>query len=73
MSVTNELDELIALHGNARDALNVTLAKLRHAQDVIAVLKEAAQQTVAVDVANVAPCKHTFDGLYCIHCGEALF
>ena len=35
---------------------------------------EAAQQTVAVDVANAATCKHIFDGgLYCIHCGEALF
>jgi len=45
MSVTNELDELIALHGNCRDALNVTLAKLRQAESEIAVLKEAAQQS----------------------------
>ena len=46
MNVTNELDELIALHGNARDALNVTLAKLRQAEGEIAVLKDAAQQGV---------------------------
>lgn len=46
MSVTNELDELIALHGNCRDALNVTLAKLRQAEGEIAVLKEVAQQSV---------------------------
>ena len=46
MSVTDELNELIALHGNARDALNVTLAKLRQAESEIAVLKEAAEQSV---------------------------
>jgi len=45
-----ELNELIVLHGNARDALNVTLAKLRQAQSEIAVLKEAAQQSVQADV-----------------------
>jgi len=49
MSVTDELNELIALHGNARDALNVTLAKLRQAESEIAVLKEAAQQLRASD------------------------
>ena len=46
MSVTEELNDLIALHGNCRDALNVTLAKLRQAQNEISVLKEAAQQSV---------------------------
>lgn len=38
------------------------------------IVTEAAQQPVAVDVANTEPCKHIFDGgLYCIYCGEALF
>ena len=51
MSVTDDLNELIALHGNCRDALNVTLAKLRMAQDTIAVLEEAAQPLRAVNFA----------------------
>jgi hypothetical protein len=50
MSITDELNELIALHGNCRDALNVTLAKLRQAQDEIATLKEAADGAEWVDV-----------------------
>lgn len=49
MNVTEELNQLIAEHGNERDALNVTLAKLRQAQSEIAVLKEAAQQSVQSD------------------------
>jgi hypothetical protein len=49
MSITTELDELIALHGNCRDALNVTLAKLRQVQNENTVLKEAAQQSVQAD------------------------
>jgi hypothetical protein len=53
MSVTDELNELIALHGNCRDALNVTLAKLRQAESEIAVLKEAAQQPLAGDLAGL--------------------
>lgn len=41
MDITTELDQLIAEHnGSCRDALNVTLAKLRQAQDEIALLKE---------------------------------
>lgn len=44
MNITTELNQLIAEHnGSCRDALNVTLAKLRQAQDEIALLKEAAQ------------------------------
>lgn len=49
MNITDELNELIALHGNVRDALNVTLAKLRHAESEIAALKEAAQHSVQAD------------------------
>ena len=71
MSVTDELNELIALHGNCRDALNVTLAKLRQAQSEIAVLKEAAQQSVQADVlaswGNLGNC--TICGLAWRECG----
>lgn len=74
MSITDELNELITLHGNCRDALNVTLAKLRVAQDRIAVLEEAAQQSVQAD-----KCPHCQNGLIvlpdksiidCIACGS---
>jgi hypothetical protein len=44
MNITTELNKLIVLHGNCRDALNVTLAKLRRAESEIATLKEAIQQ-----------------------------
>jgi hypothetical protein len=44
MNITTELNKLIVLHGNCRDALNVTLAKLRQAESEIATLKEAIQQ-----------------------------
>ena len=68
MSVTEELNKLIAEHGSERDALNVTLAKLRQAQSEIAVLKEAAQQSVQSDGAGVCPL--CGDKLFCAMCGE---
>jgi hypothetical protein len=44
MNITTELNKLIVLHGSCRDALNVTLAKLRQAESEIATLKEVIQQ-----------------------------
>jgi hypothetical protein len=44
MNITTELNKLIVLHGNCRDALNVTLAKLRQAESEIVTLKETIQQ-----------------------------
>lgn len=46
MNITEELNQLIEQHGSARDALNVTLAQLRRAENEILVLKEAAEQSV---------------------------
>jgi hypothetical protein len=49
-NITDELNELIALHGNARDALNVTLAKLREARERIIILEEAALESAEAQV-----------------------
>lgn len=70
MSITDELNELIALHGNCRDALNVTLAKLRHAQDEIAILKEAAQQSVHLTLCGRCQNPVTEQNVYCPKCGQ---
>jgi hypothetical protein len=73
MSITNELDELIALYGNTRDALNVTLAKLHQAQSEVAVLKEAAQQSVQRTMADDGPECYCSNPSYplgnCVNCG----
>jgi len=73
MSITEELNQLIAEHGSARDALNVTLAKLRHVQSEIAVLKEAAEQSMHPTGGNCAECGElqvVIDGC-CINCGTS--
>jgi len=44
MHITDQLNELIAYHGNARDALNVTLSKLKAAEDRIAVLESMLRE-----------------------------
>lgn len=73
MSITDELNQLITEHGNARDALNVTLAKLRQAQSEIAVLKEAAEQSFAPDEANWWACQcnaiNKIERVVCRKCG----
>jgi len=55
MSITDELNNLISMHGNARDALNVTLAKLRQAKREIDVLKERVAELENQAVGNGVP------------------
>ena len=44
MSATEEIEKWIAEHGNMRDALNVAITRLRHAEERIEDLEQAIEQ-----------------------------
>lgn len=53
MSATEEIEKWIAEHGNVRDALNVAITRLRHAEARIEDLERAIEQMGEEELAEM--------------------